>query len=185
MVMTTMLRPTVYLPRMERNKLQERLPTLPTIPTLPTLPTPALELRADGRLWLNGQPVSVRRCFPWSEPGRYISLRDEDEEEVLLVRDPAELEPESRRALESALAAAGFVMEVTRVLSVEEEIEIRHWQVETNAGPRTFQTRLDDWPRTLPAGGVLIRDVAGDLYLIPAPEQLDRPSRELLWAFID
>ena len=31
---------------------------------------------------------------------------------------------------------------------------------------RTFQTRLDHWPCELPGGGLLIRDVAGDLYYI-------------------
>jgi hypothetical protein len=37
----------------------------------------------------------------------------------------------------------------------------------------------------LPGGGVLIRDVAGDLYHIPAPDRLDRKSRELMYAFVD
>jgi hypothetical protein len=129
--------------------------------------------------------VSVRGCFPWSEPTQHLSLRDADEEEFALVRDPAELDPRSRAALERALAVAGFVFEVTRVLEIEEEVEIRRWRVETQQGPRTFQTRLDDWPRTLPHGGLLIRDLAGDLYHLAAPEALDRQSRELLWAFVD
>ena len=60
--------------------------------------------------------------------------------------------PESRRALEHALAEAGFVLEVMRVLAIEEEVEIRQWTVETKHGPRSFQTHLDDWPRALPDG---------------------------------
>ncbi len=36
-----------------------------------------------------------------------------------------------------------------------------------------------------PHGGLLIRDLAGDLYHLGKPEQLDRKSRELLWAFVD
>ena len=149
----------------------------------------SLEERADGRLWaIRGdeeRAVWVRRCFPWSEPGHYLSLRDADEEEFALVRDPAELDPTSRAALETALALAGFVFEVTRVLEIEEEVEIRHWRVETRQGTRAFQTRLDDWPRLLPHGGLLIRDVAGDLYHIGDPASLDGKSRVLLWAFVD
>lgn len=150
-----------------------------------------LDLRnaGDGRLFaiVDGEGVSVRlrQCFPWSEPHRHLSLRDEDDEEVALVDDPATLAPESRHALEQALAEAGFVLEVTRVLSIDEEVEIRQWKVETKHGPRSFQTHLDDWPRTLPMGGLLIRDVAGDLYLLAAPGELDRRSKELLWAFVD
>lgn len=151
--------------------------------------TLTLERRSDGLLWaVRGEEervVRVRRCFPWSEPGRWLSLRDEDEEEVALVQDPGELDAASRVALEEALALAGFVFDVTRVLAIEEEVEIRHWRVETRQGTRSFQTRLEDWPRTLPEGGLLVRDVAGDLYHFARPEALDRKSRALLWAFVD
>jgi hypothetical protein len=149
----------------------------------------ALRTSPDGRLlariaaaWV---PVRLRQCFPWSEPGRHISLRDDGDEELALVDDPAGLPPESRRALERALAEAGFVLEVTRVLEIDEEVEIRQWTVETKHGKRSFQTHLDDWPRALPMGGLLIRDVAGDLYRLPAPQTLDARSQELLWAFVD
>lgn len=143
----------------------------------------------DGRLFaiVDGVAVAVRlrQCFPWSEPQRHLSLRDEDDEEVALVEDPATLGEESRGALEHALAEAGFVLQVTRVLSIDEEVEIRQWKVETKHGPRSFQTHLDDWPRVLPMGGLLIRDVGGDLYLLTAPQAMDRRSKELLWAFVD
>jgi len=143
----------------------------------------------DGRLWAardaDMTAVVVRRCFPWSDPGRFISLRNEENTEVALIADPRELDPESRRALEDALAQAGFVLEVEAVRSVDEEVEIRCWKVRTRQGERTFQTRLDDWPRRLPGGGFLLRDVAGDLYRIPDPATLDETSRSLLWAFVD
>jgi hypothetical protein len=71
------------------------------------------------------------------------------------------------------------------VLDIDEEIEIRQWTVETKQGNRSFQTHLDDWPRVLPSGGLLIRDVAGDLYRLADPSTLDKKSRALLWAFVD
>lgn len=153
------------------------------------VPELRLELRADGSLWAvrgeEARAVWVRRCFPWSEATHFLSLRNADDEEFALVRDPADLDAVSRRALEAALAVAGFVFEVTRVLEIEEEVEIRQWRVETRQGARAFQTRLDDWPRTLPHGGLLIRDLTGDLYHLARPAALDRNSRELLWAFVD
>jgi uncharacterized protein DUF1854 len=151
--------------------------------------TPTLEYRTDGSLCvIRGEtviPVTVRPCFPWSEARRWVSLRDDEQDEVALVRDPAELDDASRSALERALADAGFLLEITQVLDVEEEVEIRHWRVITRQGPRSFQTRLDDWPRSLPDGGFLIRDVAGDLYHVTQANALDKQSRELLWAFVD
>jgi hypothetical protein len=73
---------------------------------------------------------------------------------------------------------------VTRILEVEEEVEIRTWKVETVQGHRSFQTRLDDWPCEVPGGGIVIRDVAGDLYHVADPEALDARSRRWLWAFV-
>ena len=151
----------------------------------------ALVLRnsGDGRLLalVGGElvPVRLRQCFPWTEPTRHLSLRDADDEEVAFVENPADLAPGSREALERALADASFVLDVRRVVSVEEEVEIRQWRVETVQGGRAFQTHLDDWPRTLPGGALLIRDVAGDLYRIADPRGLDARSRALLWAFVD
>lgn len=148
-----------------------------------------LEHRPDGLLWaIQGareHPVRVRRAFPWSEPARFLSLRDQDDVEVAIVMDPAELDPESRRALERALVLAGFVFTITAVQEIDEEVEVRTWRVRTRQGARSFQTRLDDWPRSLPDGGLLIRDVAGDLYYLDHPARLDRRSRELLWSFVD
>jgi hypothetical protein len=152
-------------------------------------PTLLLRRSPDGRLLAvkDGRhvPVRLRQLFPWSEPRRHLSLRDDDDGEIGLIEDPAALDGESRDALEMALAEAGFVLEVTRVLEIDEEVEIRHWTVETKQGLRTFQTHLDDWPRVLPGGGRLIRDVGGDLYHLANPAQMDKHSRDLLWAFVD
>jgi hypothetical protein len=150
----------------------------------------ALRSGADGRLIVVRRgatiPVRLRQCFPWSEPHRHLSLRDDEDREVGLIDDASTLDPESRHALERALAEAGFVLDVTRVVSVAEEVEIRQWTVETaHGGRRSFQTHLDDWPRVLPHGGLLLRDVGGDLYRFPEPRRMDRKSRELLWAFAD
>ena len=150
---------------------------------------PLLEWWPGGRLLLaqGGRRIAVhvRQCFPWSQPHRQFSLRDEDDEEVALIEDPASLDEASRRALEHALAEAAFVFEVSRIVSIEEEIEIRHWTVDTRQGRRAFQTHLDDWPRDLPGGGLLIRDVAGDIYHLANPAAMDRVSQRLLWAFVD
>jgi len=148
-----------------------------------------LERRAGGQLWasVGGKTaqVTVCRCFPWSEPTRFVSLRDRDEEEVALVRDAADLDPDSREALELALVEAGFVFEIEAIFDIEEEIEIRSWVVHTRQGSRRFQTPRDEWPRELPNGALLIRDVAGDLFHISDPEGLDDRSQKHLWVFVD
>ena len=148
-----------------------------------------LERGSDGQLWARrgeiARPVRVTRCFPWSEPSRYLSLRDGDDDEVALIHDLGELGPDSRHALAESLIEAGFVLQVEGVEEVEEEIEIRTFRVRTRQGVRSFQTLRDEWPRQMPGGGVLIRDVVGDLYFISNPASLDEKSRKLLWPFLD
>ena len=154
-------------------------------------PVPALrvERTADGQLSAHKDgavtPVRVCRCFPWLEPGRFVSLRDEKENEVALIADLGDLDPESRALVEAALAEAGFLLEIERSVSAEEIFEVRHWVVRTRQGPRTFQTPHDGCPRKLPTGGYLIRDVAGDLFHIARPEALDSKSQQILWALVD
>jgi hypothetical protein len=152
-------------------------------------PPLTLERGIDGRLCAQvgneRRIVHVHRCFPWSEPERFISLRDEDGHEFALVADPAQLDDRGRSLLQAALREAGFIFDVVAVLELEEEIELRDWLVRLHQGTRRFQTRLDDWPRKLPDGGLLIRDVTGDFYRVADPARLDRRSRELLWAFVD
>lgn len=152
-------------------------------------PTLSLEKRRDGRLWAllaeRAAPVKLRRCFPWTFPERYISLQNEENEEIAFVANPEELDATSRAALSQALAEAGFVFLITRVYSVKEDFELRCFEVETPQGPRAFQTALDAWPRETPEGGLLIEDVAGDVFRIEDPASLDPKSRELVWELVD
>ena len=146
----------------------------------------ALERGADHALFLvkDGDRTRVRPrlCFPWRRPDAYISLADDDGKEQALIRDLNALSPASREALEEALVVSGFTLEIHRILSLQKEIEIRNWRVEVNGKERTFQTALDEWPRSLAGGALLVRDVAGDLYTISDAAQLDEKSRKYLWA---
>ena len=51
-----------------------------------------LARRPDGQLWATRgeeeRAVRVRRAFPWSEPARFISLRDPEDREFALVAEP-------------------------------------------------------------------------------------------------
>ena len=130
-------------------------------------------------------PVNIYCCFPWSAPGDYISLRDDDEEEVAFVSHLADIDEESRNILESALEKSGFVMEITSIKKIDEDFEIRNWLVTTRQGLRKFQTKLDEWPYEAPGGGLLIKDLAGDLYYISDSIELDKSSQKQLWTVSD
>jgi len=150
---------------------------------------PRIERTSTGALRIVSAGVATLaravRCFPWSEPGRHISIRDAEGNELLYVDDPDRLDEASRRALDGALTTAGFVIDVTAVDAIVEDFEMRCLKVRTRHGPRSLQTALDAWPRRAPNGEVLLQDIAGDIYRIPPVEVLDRRSRRLLWALLD
>ncbi|MDP0500336.1 MAG: DUF1854 domain-containing protein [Verrucomicrobiota bacterium JB022] len=149
---------------------------------------PHLKLADDGRLLLQqGEQwisVRLRPCFPWSRAGEFLSLRDEDDKELALVEKLSHLDRESCEAVKKALEQTTFVFCITRVRSISRRFELRLWKVDTRQGPRTFTTKLEDWPEQKQNGQILIRDIAGDLYVIPVLTELDAASQDKLWAYL-
>ena len=152
-------------------------------------PPPEIRRDGDGTLQIirEGKPVTVilRPCFPWSASTRFISLCENENKEIYLINRLDDLDDASRQAVEASLAESTFTLEVTAIKKIKKEFDLRLWTVETKQGPRRFQTKLDDWRRNLPDGGMVIRDLAGDLYHIADPDNLDRKSARLLWSFRD
>lgn len=130
-------------------------------------------------------PVRLRRCFPWTHPRAWISLCDDDGAEALLLPDMQHLSPASAAILEAELNHIDRTFVITSIHVCSKEIELRCWEVDTEQGPRMFQTELDEWPRRFGHGSVLIRDICGDLYTVRDPEALDPDSRKKLWVLLD
>ncbi len=150
-----------------------------------------LSRRADGRLVMRREnvegetPVQVACCFPWTHPYEFISLRDDKGREQKLIENLHELSSSLREMIEEELAQRNFMPRITGIEAIADEIELFHWKVITNVGPRRFLTRRSDHPRKLANGAVLIKDVSNDLYLIPNPKGLDAKSLKLLWVYLD
>ena len=146
-----------------------------------------LESDGDLTLFAKGEKtrVNLKPCFPWTTPGKYFSLVNKDGEEVEFVADANTLDDNSKKAVNLSLAEAGFCFQVINIIKVEEEFELRRWWVETQQGHRQFQTKLLDWPRVMPGGGLLVQDVHGDLFYIKDPSRLPSSGKKMLSAFID
>ena len=157
------------------------------------LPVTLSELRVtraeDGRYraaWAGYEcVVRVGTCFPWTAPGTFVSLRGEDDKEVALIPSLDDVDGETRAVLRHALREAAFAFEIVRITQVRKEFEIRHWVVTCAEGPRSFQTKVDDHPQLLPPSGLLITDVAGDVYVVHDWKGLDKQSRKQIAMFVD
>jgi hypothetical protein len=149
-----------------------------------------LERRNDGRVWLlrpgvEAVPVMVRRPFPWTAPNRFLSLADSEENEILLIANPEDLDADSRKVLEAEAREIGFILEIESVDEIVTEYEIRNWKVRTRQGSCVFQTKRDEWPIPLRQGGYLIRSIDGNVFHVRELEELDEKSQKILWAYID
>ena len=146
------------------------------------------ELQTDGkgRLILNRpgeEPkadVRVRRAFPWSEPGRYISVRDSEGKELVLIDDLSAIDPAQRKIIESALAATSFIPRIVAVREVDVRFGHQQWSVVTDRGPIDFRVQEREDIRFLNDGRFRIKDADGNVYELPPLDQLDAESRRAI-----
>ncbi|MEM7673227.1 MAG: DUF1854 domain-containing protein [Verrucomicrobiota bacterium] len=145
---------------------------------------------ASGRITIQDEsghwvPVNPCPCFPWSNKGTFISLRNDEGVELALVEDLFRLLPDDQEKIRNALDAGEFTFEITQIFEIQRDFELRVWKVDTNRGRRQLQTMLDDFPQILENGRIVITDLAGDIYEIRDRAALDKASLKMLWAFID
>jgi len=129
--------------------------------------------------------VTPSLCFPWMKKNEYISIRDEDSNEVFLIKELSQLDEESKKAVSESLIAASFMMKILAIKEINDEFEIRNWKVITKQGPYTFQTQIDYWPQVFNKTTIIIRDITGNIFYVNDPLSLDDKSQHLLWPFLD
>ena len=146
------------------------------------------EKRSGQLVFANGKgevPVRAKALFPWGNPYQFISLRNDKDEEVFLIDDVANLVASVRERIVKHVRDNIFIFEIKKIEAINEGIEFRTFEVEVESGKRTFHTRLDTWPKRMPNGGIVITDVAGDLYRFPKRKDLDKKQIKLLAPIIE
>jgi ATP-binding cassette subfamily B protein len=160
----------------------------------PSLETPGLErdglglLREGDELWALGpggarRSVIPRRCFPLTDPDRFVSLTDARGHELVCLDEPNELDAASRHALFEALGAATFLPVIRRIEAVAPLDARFEWRVETDRGPVTFVLEQEEHVRPLENGRYVVTDSHGMRYLIEQAAGLDAASRRWLGRF--
>ena len=155
-------------------------------------PSESFDLAVDeqGRLLLK-QPgeadvvdVRLRRAMPWSNPDRFVSIRNAEGKEVRMVEDLAALPPDLRRTIDQWLAGASFVPKITRVDDVDVRFGYQQWRVQTDRGPVEFRVQEREDIRFLPDGRFRVKDADGNVYELPAITALDEHSRRAVASLI-
>ena len=127
--------------------------------------------------------VTARRCFPLTNPERFLCLVDPRGHELCCLESSSLLPAESRAALHSAFAASELLPRVEQIDAILAEATQSTWRVVTDRGPRSFVVEQEEHIRRLADGRHLITDAHGMRYLVPRSEELDAKSRKFLSAF--
>jgi len=150
-------------------------------------PQPDLRRESNGHLTFvpgDGQkPVKecrVARCFPWSMPERFISIRNKDGNELHLFDSIEDVPEGCRPVVTEELGAQEFVPRILRVHEIDDTFEIIVWKADTDRGPVEFQVKDDEDVRALTDDCIVIRDHTGMLFEIPDIGELDERSRALV-----
>jgi hypothetical protein len=148
---------------------------------------PQVHLNDAGELILQTadgpRAVRAHRSFPWTDPQKFIVLREdveEDAQELAAVEDLADLPPQTRAAIEAWLARHTFIPRITRVLLVKSGNNALLFHLDTDRGERRIKVLEREDMRPLPDGRTLIRDASGVVYELPPISTLDRGSQEQL-----
>jgi hypothetical protein len=123
----------------------------------------------------------VKRIFPLSSEGRYLSLQDGANREIGILRSMEGLDVETRRLFEQELDRRYFSPKILRIDVLRLEASMWRFVVETHRGPAEFYVRnWRDSAHEIGNGRWQITSVDGQRFEIPQAGQLDERSQLLL-----
>ena len=124
--------------------------------------------------------VRVARCFPWSTPDTYISIRKKEGKEIALFKTLDEMDEGSRKTVAEELQDKNFNPKIRRVIDYKSEFGILSITAQTDRGLVTFQIRSRDDVRLLSPTSAIFRDADGNTYELSDLHALDPRSRKYL-----
>lgn len=125
-------------------------------------------------------PVRAVRALPMTQPDKFISFQDDDNEEIGIIPSLGDLDAASRQAVEEDLELYYLKARVTAIKGVENRNGILTWEVETDLGRKTVHVRDRQHIRMLPGGATMLTDIHEAKFQIPPMDQLDEESRKWL-----
>jgi len=114
--------------------------------------------------------VDIHRCFPFSDPTRFISVRatDADAKEIGIIEDLAVLPDDVCGMLEEQMGLRYFTPIIQQVHDIKEEYGYVYWEVTTDRGRCKFTTRMGGGSVfTVGKDRYLVNDIDGNRFEIP------------------
>ena len=112
--------------------------------------------------------IAVHRAFPFTDPYKYLSIRDTDEKahEIGMIYALDELEEDQRQILMDQINLRYFTPIIQKVLDIKEEYGYSYWDTITDKGACRFTIRANSVVK-LTETRLLITDIDGNRFEIP------------------
>ena len=122
---------------------------------------------------------------PLSRTNQYLCLMDAKGNEIVMLKDPSSLPPDSWEAVQQELRRRYMTAQVRAITEARVEYGATYWSVDTNRGAREFVTQsLQENAQWLSAAHLLLIDVDGNRFEIPDVTKLDLRSRHFITAIL-
>ena len=131
--------------------------------------------------------VAVHRCFPFSAPDEYISIRQSDEngQEIGLILRLGDWDQDTQAMLREQLELRYFSPRITRIRHIKEEYGYAYWDVGTDRGDCRFVVRMGSGTvNPIGNGRYMITDIDGNRFEIPNLQALSPQEMKKLDMFI-
>ncbi|MBQ9784031.1 MAG: DUF1854 domain-containing protein [Clostridia bacterium] len=129
--------------------------------------------------------VSLCRQFPFELEWEFISVMNEEQEEIGIIRNVSLFEGNGAELLTDELKRRYYAPVIERIVSVKERYGFSYWKVHTPAGQVSF-TLHDTYRSIIHAGQtrLILLDVNGNRFEIPDTSALDRKSHKKIELYL-
>lgn len=135
----------------------------------------------DGTFYKRVRPV---RCFPFTEPERYISLREgsgNESREIGMLLNIGDLGEEAEGIIRNQLDLMYFMPIIKKILSIREEYGYSYWDVQTDRGEIRFTVRMGgNSINKLSESRIIISDLDANRFEIPDTTRLSAKELKML-----
>ncbi len=123
----------------------------------------------------------IKRAFPTSKPGEFLSIQTDDNKEVAILKTVEGLEKDTRSLIETELDRRYFTPTIKKIFKLRQEAGMWRFLVDSQRGEAEFYVRnWRDNAFEISPSRWLIHSVDGGRFEIRDLEALDAQSRALM-----
>ncbi len=130
--------------------------------------------------------VTIYRTFPFSEPDRYLSIRQATPkaEEIGIIKDLDSWPENIREIVEEQLNLRYFTPVIKKINDIKEEYGFAYWTVITDKGEMNFTTSIWSPITRISENRLLVSDLDANRFEIENFEMLSKKEKKLIDLFL-